>query len=490
MNRSELFYVGRRRDFFSPLTGKYREVVAACIRTLFRRLNGPEADYSYHVTRRDLIDIFAESVRTVPVLEGSENEAPESRMSAEERAAWVLRRLKETGWIEEYMDAGTMQTAYRFSAVGRQFAEPFAQHQSEIITNTQHTRSTLAHLQRFFAGLNQHPLPVNDLMIAAKLSGEIISDFNVIIEEIVEQRRDLIASVNQEIQTAKAAGENFFEFMEKRFVPDMTVRFSQDSVERYKNEILDILDDIRRQPDSLKAELEMELRRFFPNLLRPDRPSILLWALELIEHRLIAACEVKIPELRTQTENFIRRAQMLIDHLASLAFGEIEKHSVFALVQRLSRLDPETLQKVLSEDCSRLPRLTVKMVNPAKVVPPKERNRREIQTTLLQEKPAPTTAFGQARIRQQLAMAFRIEAASVSDYVVRQLAGGRKITASQFEISDASSLLGALYAPLVGRNGRFKITPLDSEWENAYYRGSDFSIEYRADVAGDINDDH
>ena len=107
------------------------------------------------------------------------------------------------------MDSGSMQTAYRFTAAGRQFAAPFAQRSSEIITNTQHTRSTLSHLQSFVTRLQAETLSVGDLMIAAKLSGEIIGDFNEIIEEIVEQRRALIASVNREIEAAKQAGDNF-----------------------------------------------------------------------------------------------------------------------------------------------------------------------------------------------------------------------------------------------------------------------------------------
>jgi len=89
----------------------------------------------------------------------------------------------------------------------------------------------LSHLQSFVTKLQTGTVSVGDLMIAAKLSGEIIGDFNEIIEEIVEQRRALIASVNREIQAAKQAGDNFFEFMEKRFMPDMFVRFSRDSVE-------------------------------------------------------------------------------------------------------------------------------------------------------------------------------------------------------------------------------------------------------------------
>jgi hypothetical protein len=325
-------------------------------------------------------------------------------------------------------------------------------------------------------------------MIAAKLSGEIIGDFNEIIEEIVEQRRSLIASVNREIESAKRAGDNFFEFMEKRFVPDMSVRFSQDSVERYRNEILDLLDAVRGQPDDLKARIEKELRIHYPHLLKTGRPSILIWALELIEQRLSAACEVKIPELRAETENFIRRARVLINHLASLAFGEIEADSVFSLVKRLSLLNEADVRTVLEDERSRPARITIGMVNPGAVKIPGKRVERRIQTLLAQEARVSPEEKRKAYIRQELALAFRIEATDIQDFVIDQLMGGRKVRASNFGIRDAASLLGAIHAPMVGSKRTdeqlFRVAPVDAPIENDYFTSTDFTIEYLGPLTG------
>ncbi len=482
METQPLFFKDRTFHFFGPLTGRYREMAVSCIRNLYLRLNGPEADYSYHLTRADVLDIIVASIRQAPALDDETPAAGETRMSEQDRAAWMLKKLLDAGWIEAYMDSGTMQTAYRFTAAGRQFAIPFAQGHFELITNTQHTRSTLSHLQSFVTKLQASTLSVGDLMIAAKLSGEIIGDFNEIIEEIVEQRRALIASVNREIQAAKQAGDNFFEFMEKRFIPDMCVRFSRDSVELYRNEILDLLDVIRGQSDETKAAIERELRHYSPHLLKADRPSILVWVLDLIAHRLTAACDVKIPELRAQTENFIRRATVLINHLASLAFGEIATDSVFSLVKRLSELPKEDLQAVLEDDRSRTPRMAIGLVNPGKVKLSGRKLPRQIQTGMQKEAAIQPEERRLAYIRQQLALAFRIDSASIQDFVIKQLLGGRKVRASNFIIQDAASLLGAIYAPMVGSVGKskplFRITPSEEAVENDYYIGSDFTIEY------------
>ncbi len=424
MDQKELFFNESRLNFFGPLTGKYREVAISCLRNLYLRLNGPEADYSYHLTKKDIINIFVESVRNTPLMD-DENDVEDAVMSNQERAGWMLRRFKDTGWIEEYMDSGKMQSAYRFTSSGRQFSVPFAHSSSEIITNTQHTRSTLAHLNIFKDQLNTGNVSADDLMIATKLSGEIIGDFNEIIEEIVEQRRDLISSVDREIQAAKEIGDNFFEFMEKRIIPDITIRFSQDSVERYKKDILDHLDNIRNQKDEVKAKIEHHLRKYNPNLLNPNRPSILIWALDRIEHRLTAACDVKMPELRTQTDSFIKRAQVLITHLASLNFGETESVSIFSLVKQLSNLSKNEIHSIMNDNRSRHLKLIVEMVNPEKVKPPKERHNREINTLLEEPSQTTTEEMRRAYIRQELSISFFDPCSHPPQQLARRIRGER-----------------------------------------------------------------
>ena len=125
MDTQELFFKDKTLHFFGPLTGRFREMAVACIRNLYLRLNGPEADYSYHLTRVDVLDIFVSSIRSAPALDDDAPMAAVAKMSVADRAAWMLKRLADSGWIEAYMDSGTMQTAYRFTAQGRQFATTF-----------------------------------------------------------------------------------------------------------------------------------------------------------------------------------------------------------------------------------------------------------------------------------------------------------------------------------------------------------------------------
>jgi hypothetical protein len=129
MDTQGLFFKDKTMHFFGPLTGRFREMAVACIRNLYLRLNGPEPDYSCHLTRMDVLDIFVFSIRSAPALDDDAPMAAVAKKSVADRAPWMLKRLTDTGWIEAYMDSGTMQTAYRFTAQGRQLATPLRKNQ-------------------------------------------------------------------------------------------------------------------------------------------------------------------------------------------------------------------------------------------------------------------------------------------------------------------------------------------------------------------------
>jgi len=51
MDNQPIFFADQRLHFFRPLTGKYREQVVACLRSLYARLYSSLADYSRVVQR-------------------------------------------------------------------------------------------------------------------------------------------------------------------------------------------------------------------------------------------------------------------------------------------------------------------------------------------------------------------------------------------------------------------------------------------------------
>ena len=58
-----MFFEAERQNFFRPLNGKRRELVAACVRSLYERLHGPGADYSQNLNRDNLRDVLIPAIQ-------------------------------------------------------------------------------------------------------------------------------------------------------------------------------------------------------------------------------------------------------------------------------------------------------------------------------------------------------------------------------------------------------------------------------------------
>src|SRR5690606_2833599 len=102
---------------------------------------------------------------------------------------------------------------------------------SLMIRNTRNTRNALD----AFAQQGE----IHDLLDAFEYSERIISDFTDVIAELDERKRQLVQEVEAQVLVQRAT-EEFFEFMEKRFQPDIAIRLSADSVEKYREDIVEI----------------------------------------------------------------------------------------------------------------------------------------------------------------------------------------------------------------------------------------------------------
>ncbi|BCS97428.1 hypothetical protein DSLASN_30600 [Desulfoluna limicola] len=440
--------------------------------------------------------IFNQALTQAPVLDGQDDMDAEKPVT--DLAQEMLRRMVKFGWIEEFQDPSSRRRAYRLTGMGRRFAAPFVHMKEEIITNTQHTRSTEAHLQNFIHGLHNNRIQVDDLMIATKLSQDIVTDFNDLIDELHQERRRLTSSINKEIQEARKAGEAFLDYMQRRLVPEFNTRFRTDSVELYRGRILELLDTLRELPNQQKAEIETRLRRFYPYLYKPPkRPSIFVWALERIERQLNSACDIKLPELREEADRFIRRAQILIKHLVTIAFGEQEQDSIFSIAARLRELhrddivtvlDQSTLEQKVVESgqnvhgLSLLSELEISLIDPGKVTPPQLRNRAAIDNRIETEVPMTPNQKRARYISHKLAEAFAVDEKLLSQVAIKALAGGDQVRASEIMIEDVESLLAVLHVPVLGSVGSsqklFRVTRVGRRFENRFFTSDDYLLSY------------
>ena len=113
-----MFFEAERQSFFRPLNGKRRELVAACLRSLYERLHGPGADYAQNLTRDSLRDLL------MPVINDHANEivgegtlddelANIDSGDVQQIAGALIRTLLRDGWLETFGDRVGLVTAYR-----------------------------------------------------------------------------------------------------------------------------------------------------------------------------------------------------------------------------------------------------------------------------------------------------------------------------------------------------------------------------------------
>ena len=307
-----MLFADSRNHFFRPLIGKYRAQVVDCLSVFYERLYGALADYSNSFSREQVIEIFEEAIARSPVLEDDEHdEFSAASRTQREQANWILNLLLEHGWVERHIDDATLQTTFAFSRHGRLFTQPMVDATgSRFRTRHRNTRNTRNALKSFL-----DKGEVYDLLDAYEYSERIVSDFSDVIAELDERRRQLVRDIESQ-QVVQRASDEFFDFMEKRFMPDLAIRLSADSVEKYRDDIGELIDRVKRKRKEFKAQAERELRRAAPELIIHPQQSVLLAVLDGIELRMHNASSVMLPALRQALNGFTRRADIIMRQLS------------------------------------------------------------------------------------------------------------------------------------------------------------------------------
>lgn len=441
-----MFFSEQRVQFFRPLTGKYRAQIAECLRELYVRLySASNADYGQALQRDALVGIFQEALERMP-FDGSldsDGEDDTRFRNSREQAVWVLNQLLEHGWIEKQLDQATLSSTFAFTRHGRDFTEPFV-NSSRAIAHTRHrnTRNTRNSLEAFVDRGD-----IYDLLDAFEYSERIISDFTDVISELDERKRDLVREMEDQL-LVRHASEAFFDFMENRFQPDLSVRLSADNVERHRDQIDQLIQNIRRRDKSFKSSIEKRLRELMPEQARPGE-SLLWWVLDGIEQRMRNASEVMLPALRRALQGFTRRADIIMRQMSYLASQQ--HNDVLAVCQTLATL-PESEQDqrlLMAADSMGLPGMG--FVDPAQVrlAPPRQR---QVPVAMLDRAEAPLDhdARKEAWIRQVLDQAFLINQKHLRQWLVDQLGSGRQISSRELPVNSARDFMAVAHAISLG----------------------------------------
>lgn len=452
-----MFFSDERLHFFKPLSGKYREQVSECLGLLYKRQYSSTADYGQSLNRDQLVEILEEALvlSANHVLDsdvGSDDGASEidSRSqeseqrfkSAREQANWVLKQLLDCGWIERQVDAATMHSTFPFTRMGRVFSQALLESDStQIRTRHRNTRNTLNALEAFLARAE-----VYDLIDAYEYSERIITDFTDVISELEERKRELVRQVESH-QLVHQATDQFFDFMEKRFQPDISVRLSADSVEKHREEINKVITKIRRKQKAFKQLAEQQLRKAVPDLCAPEH-SYLWFILDTIEQRMLNAAEVMLPALRRALHSFTKRADIIIRQLSYL--NSQHNSDLLDVCNELRDLDDKDYASRLSKAAEAMSVMKVGLVDPQHIKLQERSKKQEVDSIVREPQKVDQEAQRELIIQQMLDQAFVINNENVRDYVLKTLKAGKRISTKNLPVDSARDLLAMAHIVELG----------------------------------------
>lgn len=475
-----MFFSDSREHFFNPLTGKYRELVAECLRLLYQRLYTDLRDYGHAMNRDQLVDIFKEAIARAPILDiDADTDSVEAEDTNEGRfktqrdlASFIINRLIENGWLEKQVDETNLQSSYGFSRMGRLFTQPFADNDAnQFRTRNRNTRNTRNSLQAFY-----DQGEINDLLDAYEYSERIISDFTDVIAELEERKRQLVREVESR-QLIQQASDEFFDFMETVFKPDLEVRLSADSVEKYRDQITDIITKVRRKrkyglgdvemaEKDWRAVMEIRLRKALPQKVVPG-VSLLETLLQTIDSRLKNACDIMLPALRRALNTFTQRADIIIRQLSYI--NSRGQDDLMDIYRALGNLNSEQQDQVLLEQGESIASIHMGFVDPAQIQIRAPRRIQIVRSTLDEDKALDVEAQKALFIQQALDKAFILQSSSLRDYVYNTLVENGQIHSSELKANSMQELLNLSHAIEVGAAAnissryRFEISQ-DSTW--------------------------
>jgi hypothetical protein len=310
-----LFFTPPREHFFRPLTHDHREICAAVLRALYERVHGANADYAEVLTREVVLEVVGRALAD-PILR-AQAFGPGRSVPAEEERAYageLLRKLKEHGWLEDYRDPIDLKPTLKLSRAGKAFSETFAtMDDSRAKTRQRNMRSARKALAAFLAKRD-----ADELLDAHEFASRVVQD----LQDDIEYFRHLIQSLTREALAQKVAWGEFNEFIEKRFAREYAVRLVADSAERHRAQIVEALDELRALEGEIRAQVDGHLLQRAPWLEHEAQGrSPVLWLSDRIESMVEAACSLKLPMLRSEMNNYVRRFTSLLRQALSLDYG-------------------------------------------------------------------------------------------------------------------------------------------------------------------------
>jgi len=470
-----VFYDAERLNFFRPLNGKRRELVVACLRSLYERLHGSGADYSHNLTRDDLRDILLAMVQSMANVLCLEIDAVDDELAAIESgnvlelSNAIFRSLLRDGWLEMFGDRAGLVTAYRFSRAGKLFAEAL------WVFDRPRTRSRQRNVRscRNALAATLRNSDAYDLVDAYDYAEKVISDLSEGVDYFQELVRHLM------VEASLTPWDEFMEFLD-RFEKEFKKQLTADSVERHRQAIRETLGKLRSLPDDKLQAIDMQLNEVARWAVQEKSGhSTLHWMLDRIEEMVEAACTTKQPELIKAMNTYMRQATNIVQQAMMLRGGQT-RHAYSRAISRVAKLQPIEQKQLLEKLGESMTAAEIRLLDPASFKLRSASHRRKALTVTAQPK-----ISHEARLAAALQRAEAAGFAMSNEDVFKALQAelklrGRPFLLSTLPLKSARDVLQAMQAVEAVRTSRetsLSVNKLPGKLVSEYYTGSDYQIE-------------
>ncbi|MGZ5052797.1 MAG: Wadjet anti-phage system protein JetA family protein [Methylobacter sp.] len=474
-----MFFEAERQNFFRPLNGKRRELVVACLRTLYDSQHGPNADYAQTLTRDTLKDLLAPTVQDLIntiAADGLPDDELSILDSADDQIVTnaLIRALLKDGWLETFGDRAGLVTAYRFTRAGKLFAEAlWSLDRLRARSRQRNVRSCRNALEAARKNIDAY-----DLVDAYDYAEKIISD----LSEGVDYFQQLVRRLMSE--ASSTPWDEFIDFLD-RFEKEFKKQLTVDNVERHRQAIRDNLSRLRNLDADKIETFETQLQDIaaWTGQERIDN-SIFDWLLDRIEDRVEVACTAKHPELIKAMNIYMRRAAGIVQQALMLQGGQ-SRQAYSRAIARTAALEGETQTAFLEQLGSAIAASEVRLLDPAAFKLRSASQRRKALAVTAQPKVSRDARL-QAAMQRSEAAAFTLSNQDVVDFIRSELRlKQRPIRLSSLPMQTATDVLQAMQtveAVRASRDGSLSATQLPSRLHNDYYSGRDYQIELNHDA--------
>lgn len=470
-----MFYEAERQNFFRPLNGKRRELVVACLRSLYERLHGSGADYAHNLARDDVRDIL------LPIVQALSNEISVDTVSTDDELAAiesgdvlelssaVFRSLLKDGWLEMFGDRAGLVTAYRFTRAGKLFAEAlWVMDRPRTRSRQRNVRSCRNSLEATLRNSDAY-----DLVDAYDYAEKVISDLSEGVDYFQELVRHLM------VEASQTPWDEFMDFLD-RFEKEFKKQLTADSIERHRQAIRGTLSKLRSVTEDKAKALNQQLDEVARWAVQErSGHSTYDWMLDRVEEMVEAACTTKQPELIKAMNTYMRQATTIVQQAMMLRGGQT-RHAYTRAITQVAKLEGPQQDQFLERIGLVIATTEIRLLDPAAFKLRSASQRRKALSITAQPKVSREARLA-ATLQRAEASAFAMSNEDVLLALRNELKlRGRPFLLSSLSINSARDVLHAMQAVEAvrgSRDGSLKAHKLPNKLVTEFYTGSDYQIE-------------